>query len=300
MRVHVAVLALVLGLLPAALADVYLLTGGSNNRLNEQTATRDNNNRLMDTQNNARGGLNVGDKTNEAFDGGNPGPDLTTVFSRANNDKQQYSMVYYEGSELLHQWTTQHSCGGNDGTDPYNINCNVVLQYTCDTATQKDDTKDLEVALQNGGNTGTPEASGTFAGATTTKTSNDNNKRGRHENEHNYYLCQTRERNKGLFTADRNLNGDSAIYTRQNNNGGRSGLECPEERDYYPYWTPTIWRDIAYLTTAIGDQNIDICNYVGTESQNVKDKFRCGPITDATKAKYNNEEACKANEGKWE
>jgi plastocyanin len=301
MRLHAVALALVLALIPAARADVYLHTGGSNNRLNENTATRNNNNRLFDSQNNARGGLNVGDKTNNAFNGNTPlNTNFAQLYSRADNTASQYPMVFYEGSELTHQWTSQHSCGGNDGTDPYNINCNLVLQYTCDTETKSEGQKDQEVYLHNGGNTGTPDATGNYNDAAGQKTNNDNNQRGRHENEYAYALCQTRERNKGLFTADRNLQGDSAIYTRQNNNGGRSGLECPEERDYYPYWTPTPWRDIAYLTTAIGDQNVDICKLVQGESQNVAKRYRCGPVTDATKAKHNNKAACEAASGTWE
>ncbi len=61
--------------------------------------------------------------------------------------------------------------------------------------------------------------------------------------DYDYYLnCRIRQRNTGLFRSDRNIQGMSAIYTRQNNNGQRRGYECPEERDYFPYWQPTPWR----------------------------------------------------------
>ena len=66
--------------------------------------------------------------------------------------------------------------------------------------------------------------------------------KGMHEDKAYYRACQRRARNQGLFTADQNLNGNSAIYTRQNPNGQRRGLECPEERDYYPYWGPSPWK----------------------------------------------------------
>ena len=69
----------------------------------------------------------------------------------------------------------------------------------------------------------------------------------------------------GLFTADQNLKGQTSIYTRQNPNGGRSGYECPEERDYYPYWYPTDWTDIAVFT-----DNEAMCKYYQKESFNVK------------------------------
>jgi len=50
-------------------------------------------------------------------------------------------------------------------------------------------------------------------------------------------------RNKGLWTASQNLQGNAQKYTRQNPGGTRRGLECPEERDYYPYWAPTYVPD---------------------------------------------------------
>ena len=73
-------------------------------------------------------------------------------------------------------------------------------------------------------------------------------KYGMHEN-YSYYLnCQSRERNKGLFTANQKLKGDSAIYTRQDRQGTRYGFECPEERDYFPYWSQSPWNLVAVLT----------------------------------------------------
>ena len=71
----------------------------------------------------------------------------------------------------------------------------------------------------------------------------------------------------GLFTADQKLAGQTSIYTRQNANGARSGYECPEERDYYPYWYPTDWTDIAVFT-----DNTTKCEYYQRESFNVKPK----------------------------
>jgi hypothetical protein len=69
-----------------------------------------------------------------------------------------------------------------------------------------------------------------------------------HENFSEYNYCRARERNGGLFVSTQKLKGKSAIFTRQNNDGSRFGLECPEERDYWPYWGRSSWKDIAILS----------------------------------------------------
>ena len=62
-----------------------------------------------------------------------------------------------------------------------------------------------------------------------------------HESYDQYQLCQRTQRNKGLYTADQRINRNDQRGTRQNPNGNRRGLECPEERDYYPWWHPSPW-----------------------------------------------------------
>jgi hypothetical protein len=112
-----------------------------------------------------------------------------------------------------------------------------------------------------------------------------------HESFEFYKACSQRIRNLGLFTADQGLQkDDTAMRTRQENNQNNPhGFECEEERDYYPYWHPSPWRDIVILTS-----NINRCDHFKKHSQNVEGKFECkGTPTE------NNEAECVAAGGQW-
>lgn len=231
---------------------------GSNNRLNEKSANRNNANRLFDSQNNNRGGYNVGE-TGEAgqafnqndFGEGTP-EEMYDVGQQTNN---QYDLIYQEESQLRLTWTSQHGCG-----NPMN-NCNMVIQFGCDTYDalgDQDNDADLNndnlsqglgirMGLHNGGNTNTPDETNNFNNVAGTFQNNNNNNRGRHESEEFYAFCRNRQRDTGLFLADQKLKGNTQKYTRQNPNGNRRGLECPEERDYYPWPHPSPWRDLFWV-----------------------------------------------------
>lgn len=285
---------------------------GSNNRLNEQSANRANGNRLFDSQNNNRGGYNVGEtgEAGDAFNGNNnfgegTASQMWDPTQALGGASYQYDMSYQEGSELRMTWTSQHGCGQAMN------NCNMVIQFACDN-NDKDETNydslsdkglGIRAQLHNGGNTNQPNEPGNINNAGNTFANNNNNNRGRHESEEFYAMCEARERNKGLFTADQKLKGHSQIYTRQNPNGNRRGLECPEERDYFPHEFPSIWRDIAWI-----GNDVDYCkSNIAPFSQNVRAKGACigsggdpndNPDNDA-QAGATNEAECDAEGGTW-
>ena len=153
-----------------------------------------------------------------------------------------YNMKFYTESLLDIRFTTQHACGIQN-------QCEIVIQYGCN--------------MRNG------EPSNSL-GNTCTRTMPDNaienlnnSLFGYHESYNSYQLCKLRPRNLNLYTGDQVLRGLSAIYTRQNPNGQRFGFECPEERDYYPYWNLSEWRDIGIMTS-----NISRCAYYKNYSLN--------------------------------
>jgi hypothetical protein len=229
---------------------------GSNNRCDRRTNDRANANRLFDSQNNAAGGYAV------ACDR----PDGATTQEAINC----YKMNYYQGSELQLRWASQHNCGINN-------DCQFIIQYSCEG----------EGMLGSNIRDGHPQNS---EGNTCTETIPDvldsdmvnSNKYGKHEDYGNYQRCKNRLRNKRLFTADQKLKGNSAIYTRQNPVGTRYGFECPEERDYYPYWSNSPWIDIAVLTN-----EPDRCPYYYKESQCVSPKFECVGISQSVRDSIN-------------
>ena len=130
----------------ASLAEgnVYLHSPrGSNNRLNERSAQNKNEKRLFDSNNNRRGGYNVGDKTDKAF----------------RDELGQYAMQYFQGgiegkSYLTVEWTSLLGCGVDEDGDKIH-DCEVVIQTNC----QSDDVNGLppsnSYTIRNGRTTNT-------------------------------------------------------------------------------------------------------------------------------------------------
>ncbi|XP_028400239.1 protein DD3-3-like [Dendronephthya gigantea] len=263
-------------------ADVYLHTPrGSNNRLDGENANRQNNNRVFDSQNNAKGGYNVAEKNEQ-------------------KSTDWFHMNYYmsgsgEGNETILpiEWTNQHGCRHRD------VNCNFVLQYKC----QPTSITEQHRAMRNGRTRQTPQYGkqnfNTYSEKENRVKSDAGQDRVLNEPWEWYDKCNTRKRNKGLFTADQDLKGETSKYTRQNPNGGQSGYECPEERDYYPYWHPTDWIDIAVLA-----ERASHCEKYYKESFNTNSKGECierykNGDRNRHASEHNNKAACEGNGGKW-
>jgi len=235
---------------------------GSNNKLNEQTNNVQNDHRLFDSQNNANSGYQVGDDCVPScnFNGNN---NAGQNYDASREGAGKGTMKYHANSLLQIEWTVQHGCGARNDVN----NCDMVLQYMCD---------DTAPGLRDGSNRDT------IGGNSNAERQNPNTDKfglqyGQHETYAYYHACQSRERNKNLFTADQltsKTRKQTAAYTRQNNGNGnninRYGFECPEERDYYPYWHWTPWRDIAVFT-----DDTSRCGMYRWESQNWMHKNHC-------------------------
>lgn len=235
-RFVVAVLA-ALAAADLALADVYMQSPrGANGRNAERNVNRNNANRLYDTQNNAKGGY--------AVDRAVGGPQPATA-ERADGERPMY---YYEGEKVPITWTAQHGSGAGS-----NVDGQIIFQFA------STDTLDPKGTFNSGANIGTPrngiprDANDAATdripenAADATASTVETRRFGMHESYAYYNRYSHTEREKGLFTADQNLNRNDARGTRQNPNGNRNGLEIPEERDYYPWSNPSPWSDIAVL-----------------------------------------------------
>ena len=299
-----------------AFGDIYMHNPrGSNDRNCERTVNRQNGNRLFNSQNNNNGGYacprGVGDETFQAENGDVVFNSVDTSTGQTTQFTQNKRIYYYEGSVLPIEWTNQHGCGGNS-----KIKCEVVIQYACE------DTLDPRVDNFWPWTTGKGDSSTTYYGkqhfrsgdhiaaprdgvprdsddaATNTIPENEasaipNTKEtrrfGMQENYDYYEICRRTERNKGLYTADQLVRRTDRRGTRQNPNGNRHGFECPEERDYYPWWAPSPWIDIAVLSDEAKDDGTACypsttqsdcskrCQYYMSNTMNFNAKGYCDP-----------------------
>jgi len=228
---------------------------GNNDRNCERNVNRNNGNRLFDSQNNAKGGYAC-PRAVSGSDANFPPMGLTP------------EMVYEAGSKLEVEWTAQHGCGykreqevAKENTQQ-SVHCEMTIQMLCSQTT--DPAAELgqmytdqptitraaaprEGIPANNGDSATNRINTADPGQAAGANGGQNLRYSVHETPEYYNACNRVQRNRGLFTADQNVNRRSAIGTRQNPNGGRRGLECPEERDYYPYWRPSPFVDVAYL-----------------------------------------------------
>ncbi|XP_074613093.1 protein DD3-3-like isoform X2 [Acropora palmata] len=292
-------------------SDVYFhVPPGSNNRLNGNQANVRNANRLFDSQNNGKAGYNVGDKYDS-----NPGDNI--------QEYRQMPMEFYMSgcstrtkSVLDVMWTNQHGTGPK--TDD-RVETQIILQYMCQPYPEgKMATADVNREFKHH-----TIRNGQLINQQTFKVGARENSYirrdfGLHEPVNYYEAYYRRERHKKLFTPDqtnknKKLRADRAIYTRQNPAGTRRGFEVPEERDYYPYWGPSPWKDIAIMvsdnkTARLMDEHVNSPHY-GHKYMCIMPTTLPGNINCPTEnnlrlakkcvAKYITKEDCDRNNGTW-
>eukprot|EP00301_Raphidiophrys_heterophryoidea_P011381 c17491_g1_i1.p1 GENE.c17491_g1_i1~~c17491_g1_i1.p1 ORF type:complete len:706 (+),score=190.27 c17491_g1_i1:157-2274(+) len=266
-----SIVACVLLGLVAVHADVYIhgCIRGSNNRncRNDNNDRRRNANRLFDSQNNNKGGYSC--PRAYPFPAGSANKGTVDQFGHITGTDVIDTPVYtiFGGSVVNMEWTNQHGGGSNP-----NLHTDIVWQYmTNNTNTY---IRDGTPITNDDADNSNDEATGTITAATV-----NDGRFGYHETLASYQTCRTTVRNVGLFVADQNLQGKNARFTRQNPNGETFGFECAEERDYYPYWRPTAWHDVAIFT-----KNVTRCqSLLSPQSQNIVSKCQCISTT-ATEA----------------
>jgi hypothetical protein len=302
---------------------------------------------LILSQNNNQGGYAcpraVGAEDFQAEDGTAPFQMVDSTTGDTIPFTQNKRLYYYSGSVLPIEWTDQHGCGGNS-----KVSCEIVIQYACEDTldpqvnnfwpwiTNKagpDSTYYGKQHFRSGGNIAAPRDGVPIdSNDAATDTINDDEasaiastpqtrRYGMQESYDYYQLCQRTERNKGLYTADQQINRNDRRGTRQNPNGNRHGFECPEERDYFPWWAPSPWIDIAVLTDSADDTVCypystscsKRCEYYMNNTMNFHVKGYCDvahngsqPLSKKINSRawqtntwYNNQIACEKNHFHW-
>ncbi|KAJ3219468.1 hypothetical protein HDU67_000879 [Dinochytrium kinnereticum] len=303
--------------IPQAFADLYLHhPRGSNNRCDERANDVKRNNRMFDSQNNDAGGYAICPQEMVYYEGTKLDVMYTAQHGCGNGDANKGD----PGNPEISQCQVVIQLGCEDAFDklqppdatqywPYKLTDGqpqVPAAIAGDTCIDRRPLMYNDCAVTNNGNASTCATLNlSDAGQRSTFTSSQcrcSPRReltyGLHEPEISYHKCSTRRRNRGLYTADQNLQGDTSLFTRQKPNGGqndRDGFECPEERDYYPYWKPTGWRDIAVKTS-----DLSLCPFYQSRSENVMGRCECLNPTNATDPTFwvfETPEACNAQRG---
>ncbi|RKO84707.1 hypothetical protein BDK51DRAFT_32823, partial [Blyttiomyces helicus] len=306
---------------PYVAADIYMHNPrGSNDRCDEKNNDRTNANRLWDSQNNAAGGYGTCAQPMFFYEGSSLRVEYTAQHGCGNGNPVKNDPT---NPEIVHcQIILQLGCEDTFAAlQPSQGTPKRYWDYTL-----QDGTPALPYTSQNTGSSGSctstrplwfndcavnPGSNSSICDSLNLNNQNDFNtfenentngpcrcsaRRGEtygyHEPEMLYHKCYTRKANGGLFLADQQLNGKTAVFTRQDNNGGndRHGFECPEERDYYPYWHPTGWRDIAIKTS-----DLTQCPYYQAQSENVVGRCECVNPNDPFDPSfwfYNNQNDC--------
>ncbi|KAJ3099427.1 hypothetical protein HDU97_003217 [Phlyctochytrium planicorne] len=302
---------------PVARADVYLHNPrGSNNRCDEKSNDAQRDNRLFDSQNNNAGGYAICPSEMSYYEGTQLQVSYTAQHGCGNGDlnKNDPNNPEITQCQVVIQLGCEDAFGNLQPASatnywPYKLTDGApavpasVAGSTCidRRPLMYNDcvvTKDGNATVCDTLNLNDQNARNTF----TSSQCRCSNKReltyGYHEPEISYHKCSVRRRNRGLFTADQNLQGDSSLFTRQDPNGGqngRNGFECPEERDYYPNWRPTGWRDIAVKVS-----DMSLCPFYQSRSENVQGRCEClnpANVTDPTFWVHETPESCNGQRG---
>ena len=207
------ILTLLLAAVWSSHADMYLNNPrGSNNKLREQSNNVQNANRLFDSQNNAASGYQIGDDCKPACKDEDNNYDVTVEGATLG------TMKYYQGSELYIEWVNQHGCGVGHP----NLHCQIVLQYMTDK--ENPNLRDGTDQDSAGGDDNDPTEEETAEVA-----------RGYHETLDFYEACITRERNKGLYTADQQIE----------ENGGATSHAPEPRRKWTASWKHPTWTGVS-------------------------------------------------------